>query len=151
MAEYIEREAAIQKMRELKRYAWAHPNRAEYRTTLDVDDVLFGLHYLPAADVVEVVHGRWVLTVHSLYRDTFDESCELCVYIVANCSECSGKHPNSYQVYSKTLYAPEDADNGFRFNQKAEEEKALLEFKQRKVEYANYCPNCGCRMDKDGE
>ena len=55
MAEYIEREAAIQKMRELKRYAWAHPNRAEYRTTLDVDDVLFGLHYLPAADVVEVV------------------------------------------------------------------------------------------------
>ena len=55
MAEYIEREAAIRKMQGLKRYAWAHPNRAEYRTTLDVDDVLFGLHYLPSADVVEVV------------------------------------------------------------------------------------------------
>jgi hypothetical protein len=54
MAEYIERRAAIKKMQELKRYAWAHPNRAEYRSTLDVDDVLFGLHYLPAADVVEV-------------------------------------------------------------------------------------------------
>lgn len=57
MAEYIEREAAIRKMQELERYAWAHPNRAEYRSTLDVDDVKFGLHYLPKADVVEVVHS----------------------------------------------------------------------------------------------
>ena len=86
MAEYIEREAAIQKMRELKRYAWAHPNRAEYRTTLDVDDVLFGLHYLPAADVVEVVHGRWedvMENVSILYRTGFPmtttaETCTAC-------------------------------------------------------------------------
>ena len=137
MAEYIEREAVIAKYK-------------QYLAKLDGVDNEFAISVMrnePSADVVEVRHERWVLTVHSLYRDTFDESCELCVYIVANCSECSGKHPNSYQVYSKTLYAPEDADNGFRFNQKAEEEKALLEFKQRKVEYANYCPNCGAKMD----
>ena len=62
MAEYIEREAAIKKMQELKRYAWAHPSRAEYRSTLDVNDVLFGLHYLPAADVVEVVALKTILS-----------------------------------------------------------------------------------------
>ena len=94
-----------------------------------------------------VRHGRWELTTHSFYRDTFDESCELCVYIVANCSESSGKHPNSYQVFSKTLYAPDDADDDFRFDQKAEEEKALLEFRNKKYEFAYYCPNCGAKMD----
>ena len=102
---------------------------------------------LPAADVAPVRHGRWELTTHSFYRDTFDESCELCVYIVANCSECSGNHPNSYQVFSKTLYAPDDADDDFRFDQKAEEEKALLEFRNQKYEFAYYCPNCGATMD----
>ena len=102
---------------------------------------------IPVADVAPVRHGRWELTTHSFYRDTFDESCELCVYIVANCSECSGNHPNSYQVFSKTLYAPDDADDDFRFDKKAEEEKALLEFRNKKYEFAYYCPNCGAKMD----
>lgn len=101
-------------------------------------------------ELAPVRHGLWELTTHSFYRDTFDESCELCVYIVANCSECSGNHPNSYQVFSKTLYAPDDADDDFRFDQKAEEEKALLEFRNKKYEFAYYCPNCGCRMDLEG-
>lgn len=91
--------------------------------------------------------GEWELTVHSFYRDTFDESCELSVYIVANCSECFGRHPNSYQVFSKTLYAPEDADDGFRFDQKAEEDKALREFRNRNYQFAYFCPNCGCAME----
>ena len=80
MAEYIEREAAIKKTQELKRYAWAPPNRAEYHSTLDMDDVLFGLHYLPAADVVEVVHGRWVDRYGGKYANP-----------VYECSECKGK------------------------------------------------------------
>lgn len=137
MTEYIEREAAIR----------ALLNDASEQVGYSRENAADCIRYMDAADVAPVRHGRWELTAHSFYRDTFDESYELCVYIVANCSKCSGKHPNSYQVYSKTLYAPEDADNDFRFNQKAEEEKALLEFKQRKVEYANYCPNCGAKMD----
>ena len=103
--------------------------------------------FLNSADVAPVKHGRWKLTTNSFYRDTFDESCELCVYIVANCSECSGNHPNSHQVFSKTLYAPDDADDDFRFDKKAEEEKALLEFRNKKYAFAYYCPNCGAKMD----
>ena len=98
-------------------------------------------------EVSPVRHGRWELTVHSFYRDTFNESCELCVYIVANCSECSGNHPNSYQVFSKTIYAPEDAGDDFRFDKKEEENKALQEFQSRNYQFAYYCPNCGAKMD----
>ena len=135
MDEYINRERA---RFEAKRY---FKNMSEIQEDLDM---LFCM--LPAENVSPVRHGRWELTTHSFYRDTFGESCELCVYIVANCSECSGNHPNSYQVFSKTLYAPDDADDDFRFDQKAEEEKALLEFRNKKYEFAYYCPNCGCNM-----
>ena len=137
MAEYINRKAAIR----------ALLNDAPEQVGYSREDAADCIRYMDAADVAPVRHGRWELTTHSFYRDTFDESCELCVYIVANCSECSGKHPNSYQVFSKTLYAPDDADDDFRFDKKAEEEKALLEFRNKKYKFAYYCPNCGAKMD----
>ena len=143
MPEYIEREALYEK-------AYWHGEHPDVGNpfpdgvdAIDIEDV----DAIPAADVAPVRHGKWELTTHSFYSDTFDESCELCVYIVANCSECSGNHPNSYQVFSKTLYAPDDADDDFRFCQKAEEEKAILEFRNKKYEFAYYCPNCGAKMD----
>lgn len=139
MPEYIERETAIK----------ALINDAPEQVGYSRENAADCIRYMDAADVATVRHGRWELTVHSFYRDTFDESCELCVYIVANCSECSGNHPNSYQVFSKTLYAPDDADDDFRFDQKAEEEKALLEFRNKKYEFAYYCPNCGAKMMED--
>lgn len=143
MTEYIERDALYEK-------AYWHGEHPDVGNpfpdgvdAIDIKDV----DAIPAADVAPVRHGKWELTTHSFYRDTFDESCELCVYIVANCSECSGNHPNSYQVFSKTLYAPDDADDNFRFDKKAEEEKALLEFRNKKYEFSYYCPNCGAKMD----
>ena len=136
MPEYIEREAAIR----------ALLNDSPEQVSYSREDAADCIRYMDAADVAPVRHGRWELTTHSFYRDTFDESCELCVYIVANCSECSGNHPNSYQVFSKTLYAPDDADDDFRFDKKAEEEKVLLEFRNKKYEFAYYCPNCGAKM-----
>lgn len=146
MAEFISREATIKRIKEV--YCAGcnsyHGVRCRACGTGDAIDIIDDF---PAADVAPVVHGRWELTTHSFYRDTFDESCELCVYIVANCNECSGNHPNSHQVFSKTLYAPDDADDDFRFDQKAEEEKALLEFRNKKYKFAYYCPNCGAKMD----
>lgn len=105
----------------------------------------------PSADVAPVVHGRWELEVRSFYVDTWDESCELAVYILASCSECNEKHPNSHQIFSKRLYAPEDADDDFRFDKEVEMAKALAEFKQRGYMFANYCPNCGADMRVDEE
>ena len=135
MAEYIEREAVLREAE--SRIMWGASAAEVYELIQDAT----------AADVAPVRHGRWELTVHSFYRDTFDESCELCVYIVANCSECSGNHPNSYQVSSKTIYAPEDAGDDFRFDQKEEENKALQAFQRRNYQFAYYCPNCGAKMD----
>lgn len=146
MDEYIRREETIKRIKECYCAGCNSYNGVRCRAC-GTGDAIDMIEDTTAADVAPVVHGRWELTTHSFYRDTFDESCELCVYIVANCSECSGNHPNSYQVFSKTLYAPDDADDDFRFDQKAEEEKALLEFRNKKYEFAYYCQNCGAKMD----
>ena len=34
-------------------YAWNNPDKSKYRTTIDIDDVQFGIDKIPAADVVE--------------------------------------------------------------------------------------------------
>ena len=104
--------------------------------------------HLIANNVVIQKQGEWLLEARSFYRDTFDESCELVVYILATCSECGAKHPNRHEVFSKTLYAPEDVDD-FRFNREAEETKALVEFRNGNYVVARYCPNCGAKMDGD--
>ena len=154
MDEYIYKDEAFaiieNKQREIcpmGRYSRAAVYCSDREAFDNWQEILDEIEAIPSADVAPVRHGRWELTVHSFYRDTFDESCELCVYIVANCSECSGNHPNSYQVSSKTIYAPEDAVDDFRFDQKEEENKALQEFQRRNYQFAYYCPNCGAKMD----
>lgn len=102
----------------------------------------------PAADVVEVRHGEWNLEVHSFYMDTWDESPELCVYILASCSNCGEEH-SPKEVLSMHVYAPEDVDCDYRFDKEYEEAKALEKFKQRNYKFQNYCPNCGAIMDLD--
>jgi hypothetical protein len=92
-------------------------------------------------------HGKWELETHWFYRDTFDESKELVVYITASCSECSCKHPNNYEVFSKTLYEPEDADDDFLFDEEKEVSNALDEFELKQHIFVSYCPNCGAKME----
>ena len=144
MAEYIKRDVFINNklIPLVKQLDLLHPKQKK--------GVLMAIRELnnePTADVVEVKHGEWNLEVHSFYADNWDESIELCVYILASCSNCGEEHKPK-QVFSKHLYAPEDADDDFRFDQEYEKSKALEEFKQSGYKFKNYCPNCGAKMDK---
>lgn len=60
MSDYIRREDARRMVVQLDKYAWKSPVSDERRVTVDVDLVKFGLDRIPAADVAEVVHGRWI-------------------------------------------------------------------------------------------
>ena len=60
MADYIRREDARRMVVQLDKYAWKSPVSDERRVTVDVDLVKFGLDRIPAADVAEVVHGKWI-------------------------------------------------------------------------------------------
>ena len=101
------------------------------------------------SNFVEVKHGEWNLEVRSFYMDTWDESPELCVYILASCSNC-GKEHSPKKVFSMNIYAPEDADFDYRFDREYEETKALEKFKQHNYEFQNFCSHCGADMRKGG-
>lgn len=92
-------------------------------------------------------HGKWMLNAKSFYKDTMSEEIELCVYITAHCSECNGRHPDSYQVYTKTIYPPDNNIYDYVFDQKAEELKSIKEFNNYNYKFSNYCPRCGAKMD----
>lgn len=82
MPEYIEREKVHRLVRSLKRYGWNNPDKSKYRTTVDIDDVQFGIDKIPAADVVEVRHGKWKLKQYEggiLDGEIYDE-CSICEY-----------------------------------------------------------------------
>lgn len=116
--------------------------------------ILEKLDEIPAVDPESLrPKGRWELQVKSFYMDNYDESIELAVYIAASCSECGENHPkphSSGQVYSHHIYAPEDADDDFRFDQDEERAKLLNEFMRMlnggEMRLVNYCPNCGADM-----
>ena len=106
-----------------------------------------GMDLTKCEDYTPTKQAEWKLEVHSFYNDNWDESIELVVYILAHCSNC-GKEHFPKQVFSKRLYAPEDADENFRFDQEYEKAKALEEFKQENRKFINYCSNCGAKMTK---
>lgn len=59
MADLIDRQAAHDMVRMLTQYAWRSPDWRVCRTTLDYDDVQFGLDKLPAVEVArcgECIH-----------------------------------------------------------------------------------------------
>lgn len=58
MADYIDRQAAHDMIVRLQRYAWTNPQRTEHRTTVDVDDVNFGLDKIKVDDVAPVVRCK---------------------------------------------------------------------------------------------
>lgn len=61
MAEYIEREKALERFEELK-------NKADsFRDRVYLDGVMTVIDTLPAADVAPVVHGKWIYYKNAHY------------------------------------------------------------------------------------
>ena len=70
MKDYIERAAVHELVKRLKKYQMFSYDRTKSMIGISPDDVDFGVDKIPAADVAEVRHGRWMTTdayPHHLY------------------------------------------------------------------------------------
>lgn len=125
MAEYIEREAVHRLVRSLNKYTWKNPDKSKYRTTVDIDDVQFGIDKIPTADVVEVRHGEWV-------EDGYND-------IPCVCS-CCGAEAQYTSTFEET------------FDYDWEENLCSTGYEEiREYIRTPFCPNCGAKMDGDIE
>jgi hypothetical protein len=93
------------------------------------EDIEYLLKEQPTVDAVEVVHGRWVLTAN-------EEQTNYRWNVTAECSEC---HHSKGEIWA-----------GFfpGFPQQVAKDTALTCAESVKLD--NYCPNCGAKMDGDG-
>ena len=74
MAEYIEREATLNVLRNLG----SRDYRREKGTIADAMKMIMHPHYTPSADVVEVRHGKWVAKPQEFYIGDTEWMCSNC-------------------------------------------------------------------------
>ena len=119
---------------------------ADEPSIFDTTDLKAMIGEQPTIEAVPVVHGRWAFTAHSFYRD--EDFPDGVAYVMANCSECGGKHPNYAEVYHKTILRPDEYDcvYGWKFDEEAEQRLALEEAEKKRDRLSHYCPNCGAKM-----
>lgn len=124
MAEYIEREAAIDAI--MKVYV----GTAGYKARERVFEAEEAVHRLPVADVAPVVHGRWIE-----HEETQEDA-----YSHHKCSECNVNAPFYYKMR-------EDWDEGMdgEWYSIGLVDDGINEY------LTDYCPNCGARMDGDDD
>ena len=125
MAEYIEREALMRRIKEIHCADCNSYHGVRCRACW-VDDTLDYIDSEPAADVAEVRHGRWILEAH-------DERVNYRWNVTAECSNCCDE--------KKEIWA------GFFPNVPdwLARDTALIDAKS--VKLSNYCQNCGAKMD----
>ena len=105
-------------------------NKSVYTTWAEAEeDFMQRLLDAPTVDAVEVVHGRWVLKVH-------EEQCNYRWNVTAECSEC--QHSKG-EIYAGIFSGfPRDLV------------ESMLPMYAKNIKLDNYCPNCGAKMDGDG-
>ena len=91
-----------------------------------IDEMCDKIKEQPTADVVEVVHGRWILEAH-------DERVNYRWNVTAECSECCDEQ--------KEIWA------GFFPNVPPSIARDVALVSAESVKLSNYCPNCGAKMD----
>ena len=125
MTEYIERDAISE---EIRKYYYKNPPNFSYGEGFDrgLDRAQRAILDAPAADVVPVWHGRWILEAH-------DERVNYRWNVTAECSECCDEQKEIWAGFF-----PNVPDWLAR-------DTALIDAKS--VKLSNYCPNCGAKMD----
>ena len=86
MKEYIDRAAVHDLVKSLPKYHMFSYDRTEGMIGISPDDVDFGVDKIPAADVVEVRHGRWENGGNGLY-----DTCTACgeeIYLAIPMNYC---------------------------------------------------------------
>ena len=91
-----------------------------------IDEMCDKIKEQPTADVVEVVHGRWILEAH-------DERVNYRWNVTAECSECCDEQKEIWAGFFPNVPPPIARD------------VALVSAES--VKLSNYCPNCGAKMD----
>ena len=122
MAEYIDRNQLIQRIKQ-------EPTDGMY-----TEEILSAIDEIEAADVAEVRHGKWELTVErgSCYDYHVTAHCSECGWEwIGKDSECVG---NNKYVFSAFIKGKKELAEQF----------ALDNAKQRSL--YNFCPNCGSKM-----
>ena len=124
----IDTETVIRKLRKANCAECDNYNAVRCRACW-VDDVVSLLEDSPTVDAVEVGHGRWVFTTHEEYSNYRWN-------VTAECSEC---HLDKGEIWA-----------GFFPGFPKELAAGVALANADCVKMDNYCPNCGAKMDGDG-
>ena len=134
MAEYIEREAAIDAIMKVCVRTAGHKARER------VFEAEEAVHRLPVADVAPVVYGRWIFTKRHLWYE--DENGNIDEWRVDNGfhngPECQICH-TAFCEHCTPDWATTECEIGHYYCSECAETS--------RDAHENYCPNCGAIMD----
>ena len=129
MSKYIDVDVFIKSFREalpgLKAQVDPDLTPKAYAYLRGGEAIIEDLTKFPAADVVEVRHGRWILEAH-------DERVNYRWNVTAECSECCDEQ--------KEIWA------GFFRDVPSSIARSAALVSAESVKLSNYCPNCGAYM-----